>query len=103
MAEVVWTNPALDQLEEIAEYIAMDKPRAAADFLQRVFQTVERLEDFPNSGHVPQELPNSIYRELTVRPCRVFYRQDNDAVLIVHIMREERQLRRFLLGAGSGS
>lgn len=103
MAEVIWANPALDQLEEIAEYIALDKPGAAADFVQRVFRTVERLEHFPNSGHVPQELPNSIYRELTVRPCRIFYRQDNDVVLIVHIMREERQLRRFLLEAGLGS
>lgn len=97
MAEVTWTNPALDQLEEIAEYIAVDKPGAATDFVKRVFRKVERL--IPNSGHVPQELPNSIYRELCVRPCRIFYRQDNDAVLIVHIMREERQLRKFLLEA----
>jgi len=99
VAEITWTNPALDQLEEIAEYIALDKPGAAADFVKRVFLTAERLKHFPNSGHVPQELPNSIYRELYVRPCRIFYRQDNDAVLIVHIMREERQLRKFLLEA----
>lgn len=43
MAEVTWTNPALDQLEEIAEYIALDKPGVAADFVKRVFRTVERL------------------------------------------------------------
>jgi len=58
---------------------------------------VKQLEQFPESGHVPPELPNSIYRELYIRPCRIFYRQDDGAVLIVHVMREERQLRRFLL------
>lgn len=49
------------------------------------------------SGHVPPELPTSIYREPYVRPCRIFYRQDNDAVLIIHVMRKERQPRKFLL------
>lgn len=99
MAEITWTDPALNQLEEIAEYIALDKPDAASDLVKRIFSMVERLEQFPDSGHVPAELPNSIYRELYVRPCRIFYRQDDDAVLIVYVMREERQLRRFLLDA----
>lgn len=100
MAEVIWTDPALDQLEEIAEYIALDKPSAAAGFVKRIFSTVDRLEQFPNSGHVPPELPDSIYRELYVRPCRVFYRNEDGVVYILHVMREERQLRRFLLDPG---
>lgn len=97
MAEIIWTDPALDQLEVIAEYIALDKPAAASGLVKTIFSTVARLEQFPESGRVPPELPNSIYRELYVRPCRIFYRQDADVVLIVHVMREEKQLRRFLL------
>jgi len=103
VAEIVWTDPALDQLEEIAEYIALDKPAAASNLVRQIFTTVERLERFPDSGHNPPELPDSIYRELYVRPCRIFYRQDDDIVLVVHVMREERQLRKFLLSAESGS
>jgi toxin ParE1/3/4 len=97
VAEVIWTDPALDQLEEIAEYIALDKPDAASNLVKTIFSTVDRLTQFPESGHVPPELPDSIYRQLYVRPCRIFYRNDDDVVLIVHVMREERQLRRFLL------
>jgi toxin ParE1/3/4 len=97
VAEVIWTDPALDQLEEIAEYIALDKPSAASSLVKEIFSTVERLELFSESGHVPPELPDSIYREMYVRPCRIFYRIEDDVVLIVHVMREERQLRRFLL------
>tara|TARA_R110002110_G_scaffold39875_1_gene128195 strand:- start:1961 stop:2272 length:312 start_codon:yes stop_codon:yes gene_type:complete len=103
VAELVWTDPALDQLEEIAEYIALDKPDAASNLVGQILSTVERLERFPDSGHAPSELPNSIYRELYVRPCRIFYRQDDDVVFIVHVMREERQLRKFLLSAESDS
>tara|TARA_R110002110_G_scaffold415283_1_gene649055 strand:- start:93 stop:404 length:312 start_codon:yes stop_codon:yes gene_type:complete len=97
VAQVIWTDPALDQLEEIAEYIAFDKPDAASNLVKAIFSNVERLELFPESGHEPSELPNSIYRELYVRPCRIFYRNEHDVVLILHVMREERQLRRFLL------
>lgn len=102
MAEVIWTDPALDQLEEIAEYIALDKPGAASSLVKTIFSTVERLEQFPDSGHVPPELPDSIYRELYVRPCRIFYRSEGDVVLVLHVMREERQLRRFILNPELG-
>lgn len=103
MAEIIWSDPALEQLNEIAEYIALDKPEAASSLVQKVFATVDRLEQFPQSGHIPPETPNSIYRELYVKPCRIFYRQEDDAVLIIHVMREEMQLRRFLLEAELGN
>jgi toxin ParE1/3/4 len=97
VAEVIWTDPALDQLEEIAEYVALDKPHAASNLVKAIFSSVDRLELFPQSGHEPPELPDSIYRELYVRPCRIFYRNEDGLVLILHVMREERQLRKFLL------
>jgi plasmid stabilization system protein ParE len=97
VAEIVWTDPALDQLEEIADYIALDRPEAAAGLVKRIFSTVDRIGQFPDSGHVPPEVPTSIYREVFVRPCRIFYRQENGVVLIVHVMREEMLLRKFLL------
>jgi toxin ParE1/3/4 len=97
VAEVIWTDPALDQLVETAEYIALDKPGAASSLVKTIFSAVEQLEQFPESGDIPAELPDSIYRELYVRPCRIFYRNEDNVALILHVMREERQLRRFLL------
>ncbi|MEQ5834902.1 type II toxin-antitoxin system RelE/ParE family toxin [Marinobacter sp. R17] len=98
MAEVVWTEPALQELDSIAEYIALDKPAAAGHLVKDVFDKTERLEDFPQSGRIPPELPNSVYRELVVPPCRIFYREDGNRVLILYVMREERQLRAYMLG-----
>jgi len=40
MAEVVWTEPALHELEAIADYIALDDPQAARGLVQLVFQHV---------------------------------------------------------------
>ena len=98
MAGEVWTEPALQDLEAIAEYIALDDPAAASRLVQEVFKKTERLEDFPQSGRIPPELPGSVYREILVPPCRIFYREEESDVIVLYVMREERQLRAHLLG-----
>jgi toxin ParE1/3/4 len=97
VARLIWTEPALADLEAMADYIALDNPTAARRLVGRVFESVERLERFPNSGKRPPELPRSSYREIVVTPCRVFYRVEDDAVFLLYVMRAERLLRRFLL------
>ena len=98
MAEVIWTEPALQELDAIAEYIALDKPAAASDLIKEIFDRTERMENFLKSGRIPPELPDSVYREVVVPPCRIFYREDGQRVFILYVMREERQLRAFMLG-----
>lgn len=97
MAEVIWTEPALQELDSIAEYIALDNLAAASALVEGVFDKTERLESFPQSGRMPPELPHSIYREDVVPPCRVFYREEGKHVFILYVMREERQLRVYML------
>ena len=97
MAEVIWTSPALDDLNQIAEYIALSNLSAAKKLTQRIFDKISRLEDHPESGKRPLELTNLNYREVNVNPCRIFYKVDSGKVYILHVMRQERDLRRFLL------
>jgi len=97
MARLIWTEPALLDLDEIAEYIALDDPHAACRHVQRVFDRVERLESHPNSGKRPPELPRTPYREVVVAPCRIFYRVEGDIVYVLYVMRAERLLRMYLL------
>lgn len=103
MAQVIWTEPALDQLDEIAEYIALDNPAAAGRLVRNIFTRISCLEQFPDSGREPPELPESVYREVICNPCRFFYRHEGDVVLILHVMREEMQLRKYLLGENNDS
>jgi plasmid stabilization system protein ParE len=102
MAKVIWTEPALDQLDDIAEYIALDNPDAAGELVAKVFKKVDHLEQFPNSGREPPELPDSIYREVVCTPCRIFYRREGKYVLILHVMRDEMKLKKFLLDDENG-
>ena len=92
-AALIWTAPALDDLDDIAAFIALENERAAASLVERIFIAVERLRRFPASGRRVPELGGSIYREVIVAPCRIIYRRERAAVLIVHVVRGERQLR----------
>jgi toxin ParE1/3/4 len=81
MAEIIWTNPALDDLNDIAEYIALSHIASAKKLVKKVFEKIERLEVFPESGKKPIELKNLNYREIVVNPCRIFYKIEKDNVL----------------------
>jgi plasmid stabilization system protein ParE len=93
MAALIWTEPALSDLDAIADYIALDKPAAAREWVQRVFRHVEQLVGQPESGSIPKELRDSRYRQIVEPPCRIFYRADGDQVFILHVLRGERRLR----------
>ncbi len=92
MAEIVWTEPALSELDAIADYIAIEDPGAAARLVQRVFAHVGQLEVHPQSGSRLADLEGFRYRQVVEPPCRVFYRYDGARVFILHVMRSERSL-----------
>lgn len=97
MAEVIWTEPALTDLDAIADYIALENPTAARKLVHRVFKHVAQLADHPQSGSKPPELKGWRYRQIVEPPCRVLYREDGSCVYILHVMRSEQRLRRSKL------
>jgi addiction module RelE/StbE family toxin len=94
MAELIWTEPALSDLDTIADYISLDNSEAARRLVQRVFRHVEQLAAHPKSGSRPTELRGSRYRQIIDPPCRVFYRYDGKRVFLLYVMRGEMRLRR---------
>ena len=99
MAEIIWTEPALADLDAIADYIALDDPEAAKELVRRVFRHVEQLASHPKSGPKPPELRGWRYRQIIEAPCRIFYRYDATGVYILYVMRGERLLRPRVLSS----
>ena len=93
MARLIWTEPALEDLGQIADYIALDNPAAAKRLVRKVIVKLDLLQEFPEMCPVPHDLPDSRYRHLVVRPLRIFYRIQGDTVFVVYIMRTERLLK----------
>lgn len=97
MAEIVWTEPALSDLDAIADYIAVENPVSASELVRRVLSHVGQLHAHPENGSWPAELGKSRYRQIVEPPCRVFYRYDGERVLVLHVMRSEQRLRKARL------
>ena len=70
MAQVIWTEPAIDNIDEIAEYIALSNPMAASKLVLDVLSVVGRLEDHPESGRVPEEVAARLGRDSALRTTR---------------------------------
>ena len=102
MVEIVWTEPALSDLDAIADFIALENPVAAQKLVGKIFRHVEQLADHPQSGSKPAELKGRTYRQIIEPPCRVFYRHDDAFVFILHVMRSEQRLRASKLKRSGG-
>ena len=97
MAEIVWADTAIHDLDAIADYIAVENAASARKLVQRVITAVERLQRFPRMGSLPTELMGLPYRQLVVSPCRIFYRAEKKRIYIVHVLRGEQLVRKELI------
>jgi len=43
MARIIWTEPAFQELDEIADYISLDNPTAAKNLVREAFKRVDYL------------------------------------------------------------
>jgi toxin ParE1/3/4 len=93
MAEVIWTDPALAQLDGIADIIALDKPDAAKAVVRRVFEITDRAEQFVRMGKSIPEFKHTNYRQVWIKPCWVYYRIDGARMHVLHVRRAEKLFR----------
>lgn len=92
--EVVWTIPAWDDIEGIAEYIARDSESYAAVLVQDLRDAAESLAEMADRGQIVPEFGDPVIRELLVSPYRVLYQVDPDRVTILAIVHGARRSRR---------
>jgi toxin ParE1/3/4 len=83
---------AVVDLWEIAEYIARDKPTAAARFLEQMEQTIQAISQFPGMGASRDELLVGM-RSLPIGNYIVFYRHSAEQLFILRVIHGARDLR----------
>jgi len=98
LAQVSWTHQALDDLEAICLFIARDAPGVAAVFAQKVFETTDRLEMFPQLGRVMLEIGKPAIREIILGNYRIIYRIENETIDILTVHHSAQLLKLELDG-----
>jgi len=92
--QVVWTEPAWDDVEATAEYIARDSDYYAAAFVREIRQAAESLCEMAERGQIVPEFEDDSVRELLVRPYRLVYRLKPEEVTILAVIHGARRARR---------
>ncbi len=91
--KVEWSEPALDDLENIQRYIAQDSPHYARQFVDQAFAATDRLADFPKLGREVPEAEAAQIRELIFRNYRIIYRLElPERVVVLSFVHGRRDL-----------
>ena len=82
--KLIWTPAAVEDLQDIVDYIAARSPDSAARVTSHIFKRIEALPLTPNIGHTGRQHGTL---ELVMRPWRyiVVYRLSSEAVRILRI------------------
>ncbi|ROH88371.1 type II toxin-antitoxin system RelE/ParE family toxin [Pseudomethylobacillus aquaticus] len=88
--QVKWLRAALNNLDEIAAYIALENPQAAAMVVARIMSAVQQLKTLPASGRPGRVLGT---RELLVTglPYLLPYRIRGQQIEILRVFHTSRQ------------
>jgi toxin ParE1/3/4 len=74
MAIVNWTLKAQAALDNIYDYIHLDAPYYAGNFVQQIVDAADTLEIFPLGGRAVPEAEQNDIREIIYKNYRIIYR-----------------------------
>lgn len=88
MVEIRWTNFAIQNLNDIGDYIERESCHTyATRMVNQLFDSVDILQSFPLSGRIVPEFQDIDIRELIRANYRIVYRVINESridILTVH-------------------
>ena len=92
---VVWADAARQQLDGALEYIAQDSPEAASRLLIRILDASASLGLLSDRGRPVPETAQASVREMLVDPFRLVYEVDESEVVIVAVLHQRQDFRRW--------
>lgn len=91
---LLWTDPSIEDLRSIRDYIARDSEHYAAEFVGQIILSADKLLEFPRLGRVVPEAQDENIRELLYQNYRIIYRIAGDHIEILTVVHGSRDLTR---------
>jgi plasmid stabilization system protein ParE len=96
MTAYILAPEALQDLQDIWDYIATENLDAADRMIDTLFAAFEQLAALPGLGHRREDLTNRPLRFWTVEAYLVIYRAEQTPIEIVAVTRGGRDIPRLL-------
>jgi len=90
MGQVIWSPSSLEDIEQVAQFIARDSSDQASLFVSRLTEATDRLGSFPLSGRLIPEIGHPDCREITYGAYRIMYRVQGEDVWITGVVHGAR-------------
>lgn len=90
---VSWSRRALQDLEDVADYIASDSPTYAGIVVKKIITQTRMLKQFPRVGRKVPEFDDENVRELIAYSYRIIYRIQEDEVIVAAVIHGRRNLQ----------
>jgi len=78
MVQVIWTDAALQDLNDIGDFIAKDSVRYSEITVINLFEAVDILENHPRSGVITPEFNTETIRHLVRGDYKIVYKIIDD-------------------------
>lgn len=85
-----WSNEALDELADVADFVAQFSAAYADELTTRILEAADRLIEFPELGRKNAALGSEHVRELLIEKYRLVYYVDTQLVTILSIRHQAR-------------
>ncbi len=92
MVKIKWTNHALEELDDIANYISKDSPKYAQILVKQIYEMVGHLKQFPKLGRKVPEYGDPELREILFKTYRIIYLVKKEHLEIISIIHGSRKL-----------
>lgn len=90
--EVEWSPEAIEDLEEIAEYIIRDSEYYAQSVVTEMLAVSRDIGEFPFIGRIVPEIGDENIRERFVYSYRLIYRIESKRILIIAVIHGKRPM-----------
>jgi len=94
--KIIWTDEALLDVEDIAEYIQRNSVFYASSVVTQIIDTTKKLSFFPFSSRIVPEEGNEFVRESFVYSYRIIFEIIDDSVYILAVIHGNRLLSPIL-------
>ena len=89
---IIITETAYADLEDIENYIAQDSSVIARRFILKIFNKIDQLYKYPESGKPVPEIHDRSIKELLLNKYRIIYQFNQNTVNILRIVHGSRLL-----------
>ena len=81
-----WSEKAAERLIQIADYIALDAPKAAIKWTNTIISKEEIILENPKIGRIVPEIGKEAIRELIIGNYRLIYEIHDNTIIFLTIM-----------------